>query len=148
MISWACSDIGSVSCVWLCYSELVHLITHLCETLNAGKLTCVLVIPPSVAPGYITSLFISFHPSIHCALSLICCCLCRFQLGSARHVRPGGFWETGTCGGRLQSDDVRLLRTWQVRHANRDFDVRFTFVFDWISVSNAFYYVYKLYKIK
>ncbi|XP_073797924.1 chitinase domain-containing protein 1 isoform X2 [Danio rerio] len=31
--------------------ELVHLVTHLCETLNAGKLTCVLVIPPSVAPG-------------------------------------------------------------------------------------------------
>uniref|UniRef100_A0A671KLC0 Chitinase domain-containing protein 1 n=1 Tax=Sinocyclocheilus anshuiensis TaxID=1608454 RepID=A0A671KLC0_9TELE len=31
--------------------ELVHLVTHLCETLKAGKLTCVLVIPPSVAPG-------------------------------------------------------------------------------------------------
>uniref|UniRef100_A0A673IBI6 Chitinase domain-containing protein 1 n=1 Tax=Sinocyclocheilus rhinocerous TaxID=307959 RepID=A0A673IBI6_9TELE len=31
--------------------ELVHLVKHLCETLKAGKLTCVLVIPPSVAPG-------------------------------------------------------------------------------------------------
>ncbi|KTF80453.1 hypothetical protein cypCar_00030403, partial [Cyprinus carpio] len=31
--------------------ELVHLVTHLCETLKAGKLTCVLVVPPSVAPG-------------------------------------------------------------------------------------------------
>ncbi|TRY97044.1 hypothetical protein DNTS_001454 [Danionella cerebrum] len=31
--------------------ELVHLVTHICETLNAGKLTCILVIPPSVAPG-------------------------------------------------------------------------------------------------
>ncbi|XP_076159674.1 chitinase domain-containing protein 1 [Alosa pseudoharengus] len=31
--------------------ELVHLITHLCEALQAGKLTCVLVIPPAVAPG-------------------------------------------------------------------------------------------------
>ncbi|XP_063053329.1 chitinase domain-containing protein 1 isoform X2 [Engraulis encrasicolus] len=31
--------------------ELVHLVTHLCEILNAGKLICVLVIPPAVAPG-------------------------------------------------------------------------------------------------
>ncbi|XP_012687545.1 chitinase domain-containing protein 1 isoform X2 [Clupea harengus] len=31
--------------------ELVHLITHLCEDLKAGKLSCVLVIPPAVAPG-------------------------------------------------------------------------------------------------
>uniref|UniRef100_A0A8C1HGP7 Chitinase domain-containing protein 1 n=1 Tax=Cyprinus carpio carpio TaxID=630221 RepID=A0A8C1HGP7_CYPCA len=31
--------------------ELVHLVTHLCETLKAGKLSCVLVIPPSVTPG-------------------------------------------------------------------------------------------------
>uniref|UniRef100_A0A8C1XLE4 Chitinase domain-containing protein 1 n=1 Tax=Cyprinus carpio TaxID=7962 RepID=A0A8C1XLE4_CYPCA len=30
---------------------LVHLVTHLCETLKAGKLSCVLVIPPSVTPG-------------------------------------------------------------------------------------------------
>ncbi|XP_052399663.1 chitinase domain-containing protein 1-like [Carassius gibelio] len=34
-----------------CPHELVHLVTHLCETLKAGKLTCVLVIPPAVTPG-------------------------------------------------------------------------------------------------
>lgn len=31
--------------------ELVHMITHLCEALQAGKMTCVLVIPPAVAAG-------------------------------------------------------------------------------------------------
>ena len=30
------------------YRELVHLVTHLCETLKAKKLDCVLVIPPGV----------------------------------------------------------------------------------------------------
>ncbi|KAJ8406623.1 hypothetical protein AAFF_G00301970 [Aldrovandia affinis] len=31
--------------------ELVHLVTHICESLHAHKLSCVLVIPPAVAPG-------------------------------------------------------------------------------------------------
>ncbi|KAI1890112.1 hypothetical protein AGOR_G00169930 [Albula goreensis] len=31
--------------------ELVHLVRHVCEALHAGKLSCVLVIPPAVAPG-------------------------------------------------------------------------------------------------
>ncbi|XP_007244360.2 chitinase domain-containing protein 1 isoform X1 [Astyanax mexicanus] len=31
--------------------ELVHLITHLCKFLKAGKLTCILVIPPAISPG-------------------------------------------------------------------------------------------------
>ncbi|XP_028823243.1 chitinase domain-containing protein 1-like [Denticeps clupeoides] len=31
--------------------ELVHLVTHLCETLKSGKLSCVLVVPPAVTPG-------------------------------------------------------------------------------------------------
>ncbi|KAL4642167.1 chitinase domain-containing protein 1 isoform X1 [Arapaima gigas] len=31
--------------------ELVHLVTHVCETLKAAKLGCVLVIPPPLAPG-------------------------------------------------------------------------------------------------
>ncbi|XP_023675406.1 chitinase domain-containing protein 1 isoform X1 [Paramormyrops kingsleyae] len=30
--------------------ELVHLVTHLCETLKAARLSCVLVIPPPVSP--------------------------------------------------------------------------------------------------
>uniref|UniRef100_A0AAY4BSA4 Chitinase domain-containing protein 1 n=1 Tax=Denticeps clupeoides TaxID=299321 RepID=A0AAY4BSA4_9TELE len=28
-----------------------HLVTHLCETLKSGKLSCVLVVPPAVTPG-------------------------------------------------------------------------------------------------
>lgn len=31
--------------------ELVHLVTHVCEALKVEKLSCVLVIPPAVAPG-------------------------------------------------------------------------------------------------
>ncbi|XP_036374602.1 chitinase domain-containing protein 1 isoform X4 [Megalops cyprinoides] len=31
--------------------ELVHLVIHVCESLQMWKLSCVLVIPPSVAPG-------------------------------------------------------------------------------------------------
>ncbi|KAJ8333788.1 hypothetical protein SKAU_G00411070 [Synaphobranchus kaupii] len=31
--------------------ELVHLVTHMCEGLQAGKLTCMLVIPPAVSVG-------------------------------------------------------------------------------------------------
>lgn len=32
-------------------TELVHLVTHLCKYLKAGKFSCILVIPPSVIPG-------------------------------------------------------------------------------------------------
>ncbi|XP_062858889.1 chitinase domain-containing protein 1 [Trichomycterus rosablanca] len=32
-------------------AELIHLITHLCKYLKAGKLTCILVIPPAILPG-------------------------------------------------------------------------------------------------
>ncbi|XP_064194015.1 chitinase domain-containing protein 1 isoform X4 [Anguilla rostrata] len=31
--------------------ELIHLVTHMCEALQAQKLTCMLVIPPAVSPG-------------------------------------------------------------------------------------------------
>ncbi|KAM9496105.1 chitinase domain-containing protein 1 isoform 1-T2 [Clarias gariepinus] len=32
-------------------TELIHLVTHLCKYLKAGKLNCILVIPPAVIPG-------------------------------------------------------------------------------------------------
>uniref|UniRef100_A0A8C9VTF0 Chitinase domain-containing protein 1 n=1 Tax=Scleropages formosus TaxID=113540 RepID=A0A8C9VTF0_SCLFO len=31
--------------------ELVHLVTHVCETLKTARLSCILVIPPPLAPG-------------------------------------------------------------------------------------------------
>lgn len=36
-------------CAWcLSYRELVHLVKHVCETLKAKRLDCILVIPPAV----------------------------------------------------------------------------------------------------
>ncbi|MBN3272765.1 CHID1 protein, partial [Polyodon spathula] len=32
-------------------TELVHLVTHLCEALRSAQLTCILVIPPAIGPG-------------------------------------------------------------------------------------------------
>ncbi|KAK6472905.1 chitinase domain-containing protein 1 [Huso huso] len=32
-------------------TELVHLVTHLCEALRSARLACILVIPPAIAPG-------------------------------------------------------------------------------------------------
>lgn len=101
--------------------ELAHLVTHLCETLKVGKLSCVLVIPPAVAPGYVKlmsffspMLFVTNKSNTNVRSS-------RDQYGSGGYVWARGLWEAGTCGGRVQSDDVRLFGPWKVRRTQFGF---------------------------
>lgn len=91
MLSCDICDSHLCDCVVFC-RELAHLVTHLCETLKVGKLSCVLVIPPAIAPGYMTFLFLchSFLLSFvmnKCNTDL---CLSRVQYGSAGYVWAGG----------------------------------------------------------